>query len=82
MGVLGVSGAILAVAAAANASETVTYSYDTLGRLVTSVRSGGPNTGIILATCFDQAGNRMRQDIASGVPSTCPTPAPTPSPSP
>lgn len=76
------SGAIVILAAGANASETVTYGYDALGRLVSSVRSGGPNAGIVVATCFDQAGNRMRNDTTTSVSAPCPTPSATPTPTP
>ena len=68
--------------AASIASETTTYSYDTLGRLVTATRSGGPSSGVTMKTCFDRAGNRMRQDVATSTPVACPTPTPTPTPSP
>jgi len=78
--------AVLATAmlfgAASIASETTTYSYDTLGRLVTSTRSGGPSSGVTMNSCFDRAGNRMRQDIATSTPAMCPTPTPTPTPAP
>lgn len=63
-------------------NETVTYSYDALGRLTDSSISGGPNNTRTTGTCFDRAGNRMRYDVANSAPSTCPTPSPTPTPSP
>ena len=77
----GVAGATL-IGSAVMASETTTYGYDALGRLVTSARSGGPNSGVTMGTCFDRAGNRVRYDVTSTLPASCPTPAPTPSPSP
>jgi len=61
-------------------SETTTYTYDALGRLVTSTRTGGPNNGVNMATCFDRAGNRMRHDTVTTTPAVCPTPTPTPTP--
>lgn len=76
------------VAAAANSSgselgnESVTYTYDELGRLTGSTITGGPNNTQRTGTCFDRAGNRMRYDMATSAPSTCPTPSPTPTPSP
>jgi len=76
-----VAGAGL-IAASSLASESATYSYDALGRLVATTRSGGPNNGIVMGTCFDRAGNRMRYDLATAVPGACPTPTPTPTPAP
>jgi YD repeat-containing protein len=61
-------------------NETVTYSYDALGRLTGSTTAGGPNNSRTTGTCFDHAGNRMRYDVATSAPSTCPTPTPTPTP--
>jgi hypothetical protein len=69
-------------ASTALGNETVTYSYDALGRLTDSSTAGGPNNTRITGTCFDRAGNRMRYDVATSAPSTCPTPSPTPTPSP
>ena len=78
---------MLVVAAAAAppasmANETTNYSYDALGRLSGSTISGGPNNSRQTGTCFDRAGNRLRYDVATSAPSTCPTPSPTPTPSP
>ena len=70
------------IGSALPAQETTTYKYDALGRLVTSVRSGGPNNGVTMGTCFDRAGNRARYDVATSMPAACPTPTPTPAPSP
>lgn len=64
----------------AMASETTTYTYDALGRLVTSTRIGGPNAGVNIATCFDRAGNRIRYDTMTTTPTACPSPSPTPAP--
>lgn len=70
------------IGSASMASETTTYTYDALGRLVSSARSGGPNNGVGMATCFDAAGNRTQYIVGTnGVPS-CGTPAPTPTPTP
>jgi YD repeat-containing protein len=76
----GIGGAL--AAGIAGASETKTYSYDALGRLTGSSIAGGPNNTRQTATCFDRAGNRLRYDVATSAPATCPTPTPTPSPSP
>jgi hypothetical protein len=67
---------------AALAQETTTYSYDALGRLTGSEISGGPNDTRKTRTCFDAMGNRVRYDMTTSAPSTCPTPTPTPTPSP
>jgi hypothetical protein len=71
------------------AQEATTYTYDPLGRLSGSSISGGPNTGVQTATCFDNAGNRSRYQTGSSGLQSCPTPtpssepgAPTPSPTP
>jgi hypothetical protein len=70
------------VAASAFGNETATYTYDALGRLTGSNISGGPNDSRATGSCFDRAGNRMRYDVATSTPGTCPTPSPTPTPSP
>ena len=53
--------AILTGANQSQATETTTYSYDTLGRLVQSNVSGGPASGVQTATSYDPAGNRTNQ---------------------
>ncbi len=66
------------------AQEITTYSYDELGRLVASTRSGGPNNGVAMGTCFDAAGNRTVYAVNTGGSASCagstPTPTPTPTP--
>jgi len=49
------------------ASDTTTYSYDPLGRLIATVISGGPSGGTQTSTGFDPAGNRSTYTV-SGVP--------------
>ena len=61
-------------------SETTIYTYDALGRLVISTRSGGPNNGMAVGTCFDRAGNRTRYDVVTPAPAPTPTPTPCPTP--
>lgn len=51
---------------AAKSAETVTYSYDALGRLVASTASGGPNSGVSTGATFDPAGNRTSYAISGG----------------
>jgi hypothetical protein len=48
----------LGAGASSMAAETVTYTYDALGRLVTSTVSSGPNSGLNTALTYDGAGNR------------------------
>lgn len=86
--------ALFTLGAPIRASETTTYSYDALGRLVRTSIGGGPSDGISTALCFDAAGNRARYYRGSGsgpacaaptytpLPDPTPTPAPTPTPTP
>lgn len=73
---------LCSTASAAVAAETVTYIYDALGRLTGSTTSGGPNSTIGTATCFDPAGNRTRHTVGAGVSACGSGPAPTPTPTP
>lgn len=72
-----------------HAQEVTSYQYDALGRLAGSAISGGPNSAVTTATCFDSAGNRARHFTGTGAAPVCsapppppPPPTPTPSPSP
>lgn len=79
---------------AARATESVSYSYDELGRLVETRVVGGPRGGVANATSFDPAGNRVTYAV-SGVgglgappppppaqPPAPPPPPPSPPPAP
>lgn len=57
---------IIILPCAAFGSETTTYSYDELGRLVSSANSGGPRDGKAAVTSYDPAGNRATHAV--GVP--------------
>ena len=57
------------VSAPACAQETVTYSYDALGRLVASTTSGGPNSGVSTGIGYDPAGNRSTYTVTVGTAS-------------
>jgi RHS Repeat len=57
-------GAVLAAPAAAAAGETVTYSYDALGRLTDVAVEGGANAGSAAATRYDPAGNRTSYGVS------------------
>jgi hypothetical protein len=45
------------------ATETTTFAYDTLGRLITSATTGTVNNGVNSATIFDRAGNRVNYSV-------------------
>lgn len=77
-------GVVLTALLAAGASaETVTYSYDELGRLKASSTSGGSNNGNNTVICYDKAGNRVHYVSAVAAGANCtPTPAPAPAPRP
>lgn len=79
----GVAAAALLTSSAASASENVTYTYDALGRLIATSRTGGPSSGVTMGTTFDPAGNRTSYTISGSSSSTpTPTPGPTPTPTP
>lgn len=63
--------AIAMLASSAFASETTTYTYDELGRLISSSNSGGPRNGKAAVTSFDPAGNRVSHAV--GLPSPAPS---------
>jgi hypothetical protein len=73
---------VLAVATSVVASETVTHSYDALGRLVTTTSSGTVNNGLSTSIVFDPAGNRSTYTVtgAGGAPPPPPPPPPAPPP--
>ncbi len=52
---------------AAHASETISYTYDALGRLVQVARSGNVNNGVFESYTYDRANNRTNVTV-SGVP--------------
>lgn len=45
----------------AQAAETVTHTYDELGRLISTSKTGGPASGLQTTTAYDPAGNRSNQ---------------------
>jgi YD repeat-containing protein len=55
------------VAAAAIASETLSYSYDARGRLVTVQHNGSVNANVITNYSYDKADNRTLKNT-TGVP--------------
>lgn len=66
----------------AHATETITYSYDALGRLVASQSSGDVNNNQARSLCYDSAGNRtqFRSSSTGSLTGCVPTPTPTPAP--
>jgi YD repeat-containing protein len=81
---------VMAIAGTGRASETVTYKFDALGRLVGVTTSGGPNNALAVSASYDPAGNRCSYYVAGAggaetpAPPACPsgTPAPPPPPPP
>lgn len=57
----------MAFVSAAHASETKTYSYDALGRLVTTTTSGTVNNGATVTTGYDPADNRTSYVVTNSV---------------
>jgi Calx-beta domain len=55
----------------ASAAETITYTYDSLGRLAATAKSGGARSGETTSTAYDPAGNR----VGHAVNATAPTPS-------
>jgi hypothetical protein len=64
---LAIVGAGLA-AAAAWASETVTYTYDSRGRLIKVVRTGTVNNNVKAEYKYDKAENRTNVTVTSPNP--------------
>lgn len=61
---------LFAIAAAVQAGETVTYSYDALGRLTANSSIGTVNDGVTSSIGYDAAGNRSIYAMSvSGAPS-------------
>jgi YD repeat-containing protein len=64
--IIGLTGAAV-VASTAWASETITYSYDARGRLVTVNHSGSVNANVVSNYSYDHADNRTNKNV-SGAP--------------
>lgn len=73
---------LVALAAAAQGNETISYDYDSLGRLVRVDRSGTVNNGVNAAYCYDSADNRTSVTVGQAAATQCPTYAPPPAPGP
>lgn len=61
------AGLGLALAAAAYASETISYKYDARGRLVKVGRAGDVNNNVTANYGYDKADNRTLKNV-TGVP--------------
>ncbi|GLK45537.1 MULTISPECIES: hypothetical protein [Novosphingobium] len=62
------------IAVPAAAAETITYTYDALGRLVKAQSAGTVNSNQTHSSCYDKAGNRIRYVSSSaGTPAACVT---------
>lgn len=64
--------AVLSPAVSSDASETTTYSYDALGRLVATGNVGGPRNGKTNAQDYDPVGNRTAIAIEQPLPGPAP----------
>jgi hypothetical protein len=51
------------ISQAANASETLTYTYDALGRVVKVSRTGTVNNGVTANYSYDHADNRTNVTV-------------------
>ncbi|HEX8532602.1 MAG TPA: hypothetical protein VF662_00375 [Allosphingosinicella sp.] len=58
IGTLIAAAALAASTGAAQAAETITYSYDARGRLVQIARTGTVNNGVTTSHQYDKADNR------------------------
>jgi hypothetical protein len=65
--VLLAGGILMLGASAAQASETITYTYDAKGRLVKVVHSGTVNNGVTTEYTHDHADNRVNVKV-TGAP--------------
>ncbi|WP_158246615.1 Calx-beta domain-containing protein [Erythrobacter sp. SAORIC-644] len=66
-------------ATCANATETKSYTYDALGRLIAVISDGSVNDNVARTYCYDKAGNRNRaiSDQSNAI-ANCSAPPPNP----
>lgn len=62
---VGAFAALTIVAVSANASETITYTYDSRGRLVKVERSGTVNNNVSAEYKYDKGDNRTNVNVVS-----------------
>lgn len=55
----------------AHAAETITYTYDAMGRLIKVENSGSANNTKKRYYCYDAAGNRTIVESETGTPANC-----------
>jgi YD repeat-containing protein len=60
--------AALLAASDPSASQTITYSYDALGRLIATSSSGNANNGLATSIAYDAAGNRKSYHVTGAGP--------------
>jgi hypothetical protein len=66
-----VAGFIICLPAAVYAGQTVTYTYNALGRLVQSqIQTPGPQGGVVQTFQYDRAGNRQTYTVSGAVADT------------
>lgn len=65
--VLIVGGTLLTLACVASATETITYTYDAQGRMVTVVHTGTVNNNVTANYTLDKADNRKNLQV-TGAP--------------
>ncbi len=65
--ILAAAGIALVAIAAAEASETLTYSYDARGRLVRVQHNGSVNANVVTNYSYDKADNRTLKNV-TGAP--------------
>ena len=64
--------ALAFLAAPAYAAETITYSYDALGRVVAVAHSGSVNNGLNAAYSYDPAANRNAKTVTGSLAAAAP----------
>ena len=62
---LGLALGALAVAGSSYASETITYTYDSRGRLIRVVHSGSVNNNVAANYSYDKGDNRTNLNVVS-----------------
>jgi hypothetical protein len=65
--IIAAAGIALTAVAAAEASETLTYSYDARGRLVRVQHNGSVNANVATNYTYDKADNRTLKNV-TGAP--------------
>ena len=65
--IIAAAGIALLAIAAAEASETLSYTYDARGRLVTVQHNGSVNANVVTTYGYDKADNRTLKNV-TGAP--------------